>query len=122
MGRKPKTRVTIILDTPLMRSDTEIRNYIEEKINNVLASSPKDRGGKRKIAMLMHNTIIRNMEGVGNMPTTRRIKNMVNQHQVEILGILEPMIKETNITTTTHKLSFNNYTNNGEVDGKIWVF
>lgn len=51
----------------------------------------------------------------------QEVKNIINQYQVRILAILEPMIKETNITTTVNKLSFDNFTSNGEVDGNIWV-
>lgn len=67
----------------------------------------------------MYNIIMWNAMGVVNVPTIRRITNMIDQYKIDFLAIMEPMPKKFNITTTTQKHSFNKFTSNGDVHGKI---
>lgn len=67
-------------------------------------------------------TIIWNARGVGNKPTIRRIKKMIKEHNIKILVILEPMLSQSRLASTSFNIGLPNSVSNADKHGKVWIF
>ncbi|XP_022857582.1 uncharacterized protein LOC111378580 [Olea europaea var. sylvestris] len=66
------------------------------------------------------SAIIWNVRGVASVATRRRLKKLIQLHQVYLLVILEPFVLQKNFTYTRHYLRFDMGAQNES--NKIWIF
>ena len=64
----------------------------------------------------------KNARGVGNRPTVRRLKYLVNIHKPYMLVVLEPMIDVSQSEDIMREMGFDKFYANNEGVAKIWVF
>lgn len=70
----------------------------------------------------MLKAIIWNARGIKNESTKRRLRKLVNLHNLETMVIFEPMTDDSNMASLAGFIQLPNFFSSANKGGKVWLF